>query len=204
MGLRLELGQVYGAAYAAAAYARERGFRKVLCIGATGLQTELRRRGIDLCEDDREAEALVVGMDRQFDGQKLARAVRLLKRGCPAMACSRERLYPVEDGRFLLACGSIVEAIEKAGGRRIDWIVGKPNPHMLRLLCSDWDLTARELLVVGDTYGTDIVMARKFGCRSILIAKKNYKTTTVVSHVGRIGALRSALPRVSREEINPF
>lgn len=186
MGIHPELRQIYGAGYAAAVYADRQGLRKVFCIGAQGLRDEIRGVGIHVCEDEQEAEALIVGMDINFDDMKLARAVSLMKRGCTAIACSRENHYPVEHGMVLPACGSIVAAIERASGKKIGYVAGKPNPYMLNLLCHDWNLKAQEILIVGDTYATDVIMAKKFGSKSILISKKKYKTTIVVDNVQRI------------------
>ncbi|MFZ4439211.1 MAG: HAD-IIA family hydrolase [Syntrophales bacterium] len=183
MGIRSDLQQVYGAGYAAALYAREQGYRKIFCIGTQGLRGEIKAVGIQICEDEQDAEALIVGMDTDFDNIKLARALNVLKKGCAAIACSRENHYPVERGIVLPACGSIVAAIEGASGRKIGCIIGKPNPYMLGLLCHDWTLKAQEILVVGDSYATDIIMAKRFGCKSILMSRKKYKTTITVDNV---------------------
>jgi 4-nitrophenyl phosphatase len=186
MGIPLELRQIYGAGYAAAVYVKEQGFRKIFCVGTQGLRDEVEGVGIDVCEDEHEAEALIVGMDPDFDDGKLAAAVKLMKRGCTAIACNKESYYPGENGLVLPGCGSIVTAVEHASGRKIKHVVGKPNPYMLTLLCSDWNLKAREILIVGDTYATDVIMARKFGSKHILISKKKYNTTIAIDNLQQI------------------
>jgi len=186
MGIRLEHRQVYGTGYAAAVYAKEQGCRKIFCIGTQGLRDEVGYVGIHVCEDEQEADAIIIGMDPDFDDMKLAKAVKLMKRGCLAIACNKESHYPGEHRVVLPGCGLIVAAVENASGRKIQCVVGKPNTYMLSLLCDEWNLKAREILVVGDTYATDVVMARRFGSKSILISKKTYKSTIVVDHIQRI------------------
>lgn len=189
MGISLDLRQVYGAAYAMAAFVREKGFRSVFCIGAQGLREELSHVGVRFCEDEHQAEALIIGMDKDFDNVKLTKAVRIMKRGCMAIVCSRDSQYPIENGRIMPGCGPIAASIEKASGLKIHCSVGKPNRYMIDLLCGDWNLKPQELLVVGDTYSTDILMARRSGSKSILISKKKYKSTVVVPHLSMITQL---------------
>jgi HAD superfamily hydrolase (TIGR01450 family) len=200
MGIRLELRQIYGAGYAAAVYAKEQGFRKIFCIGTQGLRDELEGVGIHACEDEQEAEALIIGMDPDFDDMKLAAAVKLLKRRCTAIACNKEIRYPGEHGKVLPGCGSIVAAVENASGNKIKRVVGKPSPHMLNLLCHDWNLKAQDILVVGDTYATDVIMAKRFGSKSILISRKKYKTTLVVDNVQKIREIFTSVKPVKLRE----
>ena len=193
MGIPLAFRQIYGAGYAAAVYVKEQGFRKIFCVGTRGLREEVEGVGIDVCEDEQEAEALVIGMDPDFDDRALAAAVKLMKRGCTAIACNKESHYPGERGVILPGCGSIVTAIEHASGRKIKRVVGKPNPYMLTLLCRDWNLKAREILVIGDTYATDVIMAKRFGSKHILISRKKYRTAIVIDNIHKIIDILSLL-----------
>lgn len=189
MGIPLDPGQVYGSGRATALFVREAGFRTVFCIGTEGLKGELRAAGVMACDDDSAAEALVVGMDTDFDAAKLSGAVRVMNRGCTAIACNRDRRYPVGDGRTLPACDAIVTAIERASGKRIPLAVGKPNPYMLELLGNDWNLKMAEILVVGDSYASDIAMARQCGCKSILISRRKHSGTLVAESIREVGRL---------------
>ena len=183
LGIPIAPGRVYGSGRATALFVKEMGHRTVYCIGTDGLKGELHDAGVQTCEDDSKGDALVVGLDTDFNATKLSGAVRVMNRGGAAIACNRDSRYPVENGKTLPACGSIVSAIEKASGKRIPWAVGKPNPYMLKLLGDDWKLKMEEILVIGDSYASDIAMARQCGCKSILISGRKYPGTLVVESV---------------------
>lgn len=186
MGIRLELKQVYGTGYATAVFVQEKGFQRVFCIGQKGLREELNTMRIDVCEDERMAEALIIGMDTDFDRVKLSKALHIMKMGGTAIACNRDNFYPGENGRMLPGCGSIVAAIESASGKKVQYLIGKPNTFMLKLLNKDWNLNMKEILVIGDTYSSDIAMAKRCGSKSILISKKKYRDTVAVENIMQI------------------
>jgi HAD superfamily hydrolase (TIGR01450 family) len=186
MGIRLELKQVYGTAYATAVFVQERGLQRVFCIGRQGLRRELKEKGVVVCEDERLTEALIIGMDTKFDRAKLSKAIQVMKRGGTAIACNRDDSYPGENGEMLPGCGSIVAAIESESGKKVQYLVGKPDTFMLKLLTKDWNLNMNEILVVGDSYSSDIAMAHKSGSKSILISKKKYPDTVVMENIMQI------------------
>ena len=78
-------------------------------------------------------------------------------------------------------CGSIVAAIENCSERKVDFIVGKPNSYMLELLMKDHNITKDQIMVVGDSYMSDIAMAKSLGCKSILISQNDSDVTTIRS-----------------------
>jgi ribonucleotide monophosphatase NagD (HAD superfamily) len=100
---------------------------------------------------------------------------------CKFIICNRDRTYPVEDNLLMPGCGPIVAALEYATERTADVIIGKPNTYMLELLCRDWKLGNQEILVVGDTYESDIAMANNFGSRSVLIDPSGKKIDGTVT-----------------------
>ncbi len=170
MGLAADISQIYNSAYAAAVYVKEKGAKKVYCVGSEGLKEEIRLQGISVSSKD--VEIIVIGLDADFTYRKLADVLHIYsKTGCPIVACNRERNYPVEHGVLMPGCGPIVSSIENACATSVDYVVGKPNTYMMAILTRDWKLDSTDVLVVGDSYDSDIEMARKFSCRSVLISK---------------------------------
>lgn len=184
MGLELNREDVYNSAYATAVYAKYMGIKKAYCIGSEGLIKELEASGVYATENDKQAEALIVGLDTGFDYNKLSIALALLTRKCFFIACNLDRNYPVENGILLPGCGPIISAIQFSYDRKPDFVVGKPNTYMLELLAKDHNIAVRDILVVGDTYDSDIAMAKKSKCLSILISNKDsgYEDTLVVKN----------------------
>ena len=60
--------------------------------------------------------------------------------------------------------------VEWCANRSCDVIVGKPSPFMIETVMEEDGLSADQLLMVGDSYESDIAMARAAGCDAILIS----------------------------------
>jgi len=177
MGVALDFDHIYTSSYATALYCREANLQNVFCIGSPGLITELKCQGIDIAEDD--PQAVVVGLDPEFTYNKLAQALWHLQNGCLLVACNQDKNYPIENGRLMPGCGSIVAAILGSYDKQVDFTVGKPNTYMMELLAGDHGLTNQDILVVGDSLATDIEMAKRFGCQWILVTPENNLTQLI-------------------------
>lgn len=183
MGLDLQLQKVYSATYGTAVYLKENKINNVYSMGAHGLTKELKLHGINVRTED--VEAIIIGLHHDFNYLKLTEAVNIImENNCKIIACNRDRTYPGKDNKIMAGCGSIVAAVEEACGKKVDFVTGKPNNYMLKLLSKDWALSNNQILVVGDSYETDIKMAMKYGCHSVLISKeKDYKNTMVIDNI---------------------
>jgi ribonucleotide monophosphatase NagD (HAD superfamily) len=67
----------------------------------------------------------------------------------------------------------MVWAIIGATGRKPDFIVGKPNPYMLVIICEANGLLPENICVVGDVPESDMRMASSFGTLGILFDPEN-------------------------------
>ena len=67
----------------------------------------------------------------------------------------------------------MVSSIEYCIGRESDVVIGKPNTLMLDHFSKASSIRNSEILVVGDTYESDIVMAERYGSQAILIGGKH-------------------------------
>jgi len=184
MGLELNSNEVYNSAYATAVYAKKKGIKKVCCVGSPGLLRELENSGVAVTEDETQAEALIAGLDTHFDYEKLSKALVVITRDVPFIACNLDRNYPVGNGKLLPGCGPIIAAIGYSLNKEPDFIVGKPNTYMLDLLSKEHKVAVHDILVVGDTYDSDIAMANRAGCHSILISEEvgGYNDTVVANN----------------------
>lgn len=193
MGLVASLNEVYTSAYATAVYATEKSFEKVWCIGTDGLKRELEVSGIQTTKEVSDADALIIGLDPEFNYSKLAEIMPFRDNACPIIACNRDSSYPVENGRFLPGCGPIVAAVEDALGRNADCVTGKPSTYMLGLLTTDWNYINSDIVVVGDSYDSDIQMANRYGCRSFLISSETNQCVNGTTVVQKISDIRQYL-----------
>ena len=134
---------------------------------------------------------VVIGLDPGFNYQKLAEALDVLqKNNCQIIACNRDRNYPAQGDKILPGCGPIVAAVENACGREADYVVGKPSTFMIKSIARETNLKPREILIIGDSYETDIHMAKRFGSPSVLISDKSRRKEKGVTVVKGLAGVR--------------
>jgi HAD superfamily hydrolase (TIGR01450 family) len=184
----VRLEEIYNSTHATALYLMEQGTKYVYCLGTDGLIEELHNNNINITDDPTKVKALIIGLHHDFNYFKLMKALNIIiKSNCKIIACNRDRNYPVEDNKIMPGCGAIVAAVEEATGKKIDFLVGKPHTYMIELLAKDWNFKNNEILVVGDSIETDIEMAKRYKCPSILIssAKSNFASdeTIVIDNI---------------------
>lgn len=170
LGLEPELEDVHTSAHAAAIYASSESITNAYCVGTDGLRSELQSFDIKVLDTAETAEALVIGLDPEFNYKKLAAVMPCRDNGCKIIACNRDRNYPVENNILMPGCGPIVAAIEDAIDRKVDFFPGKPNTYMLDLLIQELGCSKSEITVVGDSRESDIQMAMNYGVKSFLIS----------------------------------
>lgn len=186
MGIECNEDKIYTSGYAAALYVRQQGYKSVYIFGADALREEFLKEQIDIRND---AEILVIGYDTSFDYQKLTEALQVALHAKVLIACNKERNYPGEDAKLLPGCGAMVGALEGSVGRKVDHIVGKPNKMMLELICKEHDFNKDDIIVVGDTYDSDIAMSIEYGCRSIYISDKKKENVITAKSIKDIPKL---------------
>ena len=186
MGAPVTADRVVSAPRATALYLGERepGVRRVLTVGASGLDRELRDVGLDVVAAAHVAErmakegldgwtaaghpgAVVAGLDPQLTYLRIAAAADCIRAGARFIATNRDPILPTERG-LRPGAGSVVAAIEVAAAVS-PLVIGKPEPLLLEQAARAVGRDAREAVVIGDGLGTDIAAAHAIGARSVLM-----------------------------------
>ncbi|CAB1064785.1 hypothetical protein D1BOALGB6SA_9582 [Olavius sp. associated proteobacterium Delta 1] len=168
LGIECRLSEVYTSAAAAAMYLNESGLNNLYVIGSDGFRSELEGRGLHIVDND-SADNLVVGFDADFNYTKIATAFSILLKGGKFIACNEDGSYPVGESRYMPGCGAMVGAIAASAAKKPDFIVGKPNTYILSKIAGKHRIKHDEILVVGDSYESDVMMALNFKSKAILI-----------------------------------
>jgi 4-nitrophenyl phosphatase len=159
----------------AAAMLIEPGAR-ALVAGGPGVAEALSGRGVEVVVNngtsvDGPVDAVVVGMHREFDYDRLAVAAATVRRGARLIGTNADSTYPTPSG-LLPGGGAILAAIASASGVT-PTIAGKPEQPMAdlvgALLGDRADSVATRALMVGDRLETDGLFARRLGCRFALV-----------------------------------
>jgi NagD protein len=147
---------------------------KLLLVSEPSLRAELAAAGCRLAEAPEDADVVVVSFDRTFDYAKWTAAFTALRRGALFVATNPDATCPVEGGE-IPDCAGIIAALQATTGRAVDVVVGKPSSTMatavLEALRSQVapDLSASDVLMVGDRLVTDVGLGRAGGFATALV-----------------------------------
>jgi NagD protein len=169
LGVPTPVEEVINSSYVLARWlAREAPAARCFVIGEPPLVAELEAAGLGVVEGPR-ADYVVVAFDRTFDYRKLDVALQAVARhGARLIGTNPDRTCPVEDGQVPDAAGMIA-AVEAVTGQRVEPIVGKPSPIMVRVALERLGLQAPDCVIVGDRLETDIAMGKAAGLATILV-----------------------------------
>ncbi len=139
----------------------------VFVIGEEGLREELELAGHRLTGPE-EARFLAVGMDRALTYEKLAQALRALRRAARFLATNADPTYPTPEGE-VPGAGAVVGAI-RGMGFPPEEVVGKPAEVAFRVALEAAGVDdPKKCLLIGDRLETDILGAARLGIDSVLV-----------------------------------
>lgn len=160
LGVEVAPEHVLTSALAAADLLREDlapGSRVLTCAGP-GVTEALVAVGLEPVQEA-PADAVIVGLHRDFDFDGLDRAAAAVRAGARFVATNLDATYPVAAGRLIPGAGAIVAAVATAADRTPE-IAGKPSvpaAAMVRRRLGDRGV------VVGDRPSTDGALATLLG-----------------------------------------
>lgn len=185
MGIDCKLDEVLTSGYLAGLYCLKNDLSDVYVFGSHNLEDELEGMGVSVSRDE-SARNLLVGYDPAMTYEGLSAAVRVALGADRLMACNRERTYPGEGGVLLPGCGAMTAPVEWCSGRDFDVVIGKPSTLMVDLISEELGIGTREILVVGDTYESDVLMARRASARAVLVSCEQKRDVMTIESVGEL------------------
>ncbi len=189
MGVDCHLDEVLTSGYLATLVAKQRKMKDIYIFGSKNLIKEFEEQGIVVNQEE-NAKNLLIGYNPEMTYEDLTKALQVALHAKLIIACNRERVYPGENARMMPGCGAMTAPIEWCANRECDLIVGKPNSLMIEILSKRENIAPERLLVVGDTYESDIIMANAAGSLSILLSKdRKYNDTVTVDSIADVPSL---------------
>lgn len=188
MGIDCRLEEVLTSGYLAGLYVIKNDLSDIYVFGSTNLEDELKNMGVSVsCAES--ARNLLVGYNPAMTYEELTVAVRVALSADRLIACNRERVYPGEGGALFPGCGAMTAPVEWCSGREFDVVIGKPSTLMVELISDELGIGTREILVVGDTYESDVLMARRASARAVLISKESKRNVVTVATIASVPLL---------------
>ncbi len=166
---------------------------EVLVCGAAGLREAAVAAGA-VVRTEGPVRAVLVGLDPEFNYERLTAAVRAVLSGATLIAANADPTYPTLHGPAPGA-GSMLAAITAATGASAV-IAGKPHPPMVELVRSVVELGPDDWMV-GDRRSTDGEFARSLGVRFALV-------DSVVTEPAERGDLEPAAVGTSLADVVPL
>jgi 4-nitrophenyl phosphatase len=167
MGARLKKDQIVTSSMGVAYLLKKRfpDGGPVYVIGEIGLVSALQDMGFYVSEQN--PLAVIAGMDRQINFDKLKHATLFIRRGIPFYGTNPDRTFPTPEG-FIPGAGAILAALVAA--TNIEPIIaGKPSPTLYEFALEKLGTLPSETLAVGDRIETDIVGGQQAGLRTALV-----------------------------------
>lgn len=173
-GIPTPVEHIMTSAYATALYFTENNAigKTVYKIGEDGVTRELEAIGMKLISGGDEPDAgidyVVVGIDRQFSYDKLARAQAAILSGARFIATNEDLTYPAEGGRVVPGNGSLVAAVRAATSVE-PLVIGKPETYALEKILQMTSAQRECAYMVGDNLATDVAVGNRAGIHSVLV-----------------------------------
>ena len=141
-------------------------YTEIYTIGTNSMCEMLEEKGIKTYSEN--PEIVVLGYDTEINYEKLSKASILLHKGIPLVASHPDTVCPSPDGG-LPDVGAYLSLLEATTGVKPIHICGKPNPGMLNHKITELGLEAQQVAMIGDRLYTDMEMANRVGCLSVLV-----------------------------------
>lgn len=155
MDIQASEDEIITSGYVAAQTLAEKDATKAYVIGEEGLINELEAEDIDFSQD---AENVVVGLDRQFNFNKLKRAKKILDKDGDLYLCSQEKTFRKSSDERPHQL-PINKAVEVFGSGKM---VGKPSDEYRRTFKNYFSYYPDNSLFVGDRLA-DIETGNRLG-----------------------------------------
>lgn len=167
LGISISPGNVLTSADATPMWLQDRlpRARRVYVIGERALRDALTEGGFEIVE--RDADVVVVGLDRELTYEKLKRGTLEIRRGSSFIATNTDRTLPTEEG-LTPGAGSIVAAMMAATDAE-PVIIGKPGRPMFEIALKISGTEPQHTAMLGDRLDTDIDGAAEVGLNTIMV-----------------------------------
>jgi HAD superfamily hydrolase (TIGR01450 family) len=166
-GLNINEDYIMTSAVAIRNYLLEKEISNCYLIGGEPeLPSLLKSSKINLVQNPKEAEIVVVGFSREFSYTTVINAYEAIQNGAEFICSDADMLYASEN-RNLPGAGWMVSSIAAVCSKE-PFIIGKPNDFSLNLLMKIMKVQPNETMFVGDSLESDIKTGKKAGVTTCL------------------------------------
>ena len=145
---------------------KQNDVNRTYAIATDGMCEMLENEGITV--RDVNPQYVVLGYDTEVNYEKISMASIHLHKGVPLVASHPDMVCPSPEGG-LPDVGAYLAMLKVTTGIDPVHITGKPNPGMIMHKIEELGYSPEECAMVGDRLYTDMEMANRAGCVSVLV-----------------------------------
>jgi HAD superfamily hydrolase (TIGR01450 family) len=169
-GLPVEDADMLTPSSVAADLMRRAGIGRALVLGTQGVGAALAHAGIDVVAPGSappaDVQAVYVGWHPDCTMRDIEAACQAIWAGARLYVASDVPFFATKQGRAMGYSYAIVGAIRRMTKARMI-LAGKPSLHALRFVAKQLKIPMRDLAVVGDDPGVEVLMARRGGATAL-------------------------------------
>lgn len=140
--------------------------KEIFVIGTESMQQMFIQAGLSV--DSTDPKYVVLGYDTELTYDKLKKGALYLQQKAVLLATHPDTVCPTPEGS-IPDVGAMLALFEKATGKKPALIFGKPNPEMISHVLKQHKTSPEETVMIGDRLYTDMELAFRVGCGSILV-----------------------------------
>ena len=186
LGIDCEVDDMYNSGYVAVRLVEEKELKNTYVVGSDTFKDELSK--VTNLVDEEHADTLVVGIDLEFDYNRMTLALRAALRANTIIFCNEDVSYIGEGEKIYAGAGAMTTVVSTCSGKKPDHVVGKPNTPMFELISKNTGVPCDRMVMIGDSYRSDVGFARNAGAKCILIGEER-DDVVCVPEIGRIPEL---------------
>lgn len=174
-------------------YLKQKKCRQIFLLGTASMRQMFQAE--DIQTESQKPEYVVLGFDTELNYKKLRNAALFMQNETPLLVSHPDLVCPTPEGPIPDA-GAMLVLLETATGCKAEKIFGKPNPEMITHILRKHGAEPREAVMCGDRIYTDMELARRTGCDSILVLSGEttakdvdnleYKPTIIAESLGHL------------------
>lgn len=150
-------------------YLEQNLYKKVFILGSESLKKYVYN---DFEKEEKKPDCIVIGMNDDITLKEISHIINLSNdNNIPIIATNPDLLIP-RLNRYDLECGAIIILVEKFTSKKVT-VIGKPNSFAFEYIQEKFNTKKSNILMIGDTYDTDIYGAISSNIDAVWVATGN-------------------------------
>jgi len=160
------------------AFLLEIDVRDIYVVGTKSMKEMFIEAGFHV--ESSNPRFVILGFDTELTYEKLKTAALFIQNGVELIATHPDLVCPTPEG-FIPDTGAMLALFEKATNKKPFKIFGKPNPEMITHILKKYNVSPENVVMIGDRIYTDMELARRVPCDSILVLSGETKKEDLAS-----------------------